>query len=714
MYNVSDYLLDRLQELRVRHIFGVPGDFALVFFRRVESNAKLRYIACCNELNASYAADGYARLRGLGVVATTYNVGDLSAVNGIAGAFSESVPVVLISGCPNTEEMKSNAVVHHALFDTFTNMKMYEKITCGQLYVDNARTAPALIDAILIECLQRSKPIFILLPADISAAAVSPPTSPLQYRNEVQPIDSKLISAESELLMTSMFERLRNAERPVLISNLEVARIKRASEVMKKLSMTVNAPVFSTWTGVSSYPSDCSQYRGMYGGSAGSREVSDYVETKSDLVFMFGEHCGDIALYKGLYNNGSKGEHHHHHHHHHHHDKKRTVIALCLDGTIKDVTDPMNHIVLYKYPSMLYTLDILFTLLHTFVDENVATDKNVTSTIHPFPQECPVFNFKREDLQHRHHMRSEHSTASSSEHGPVLGRDGKQEIDLKGIEMCSADSQKQIHREIATSKTHVRIGKDTVTNFADGEKSTLTVEHIFKAIGSFIRNYSDCIVVETGSSMYAGMEFPTKARIVSQGLYESIGYGIPASLGVACAFQADHMDVVDRKWMRSTPEREVGVADMDNVNEEENIGDRFIFCVTGDGASQLSIQELSTIARYHLPVVVCVVNNYGFTIERVMLDSHFNDIQPWNYRLLASGMQLAVGSHIPAFSDASLKAQIRHLLRGCKTERGNIIRGGLIECSVPVDAAPDNLVDMGDAARAKYGFELYGPVIQEE
>ncbi|RPK09606.1 thiamine pyrophosphate-binding protein [Priestia endophytica] len=99
-YTIGDYLLDRLAEIGVHHVFGVPGDYNLMFLDEVLKHKELEWIGNCNELNAAYAADGYARLNGIGAVMTTFGVGELSAVNGIAGSYAEHVPVVKVTGAP--------------------------------------------------------------------------------------------------------------------------------------------------------------------------------------------------------------------------------------------------------------------------------------------------------------------------------------------------------------------------------------------------------------------------------------------------------------------------------------------------------------------------------------------------------------------------------------------------------------------------------------
>ncbi|MGZ8184535.1 MAG: thiamine pyrophosphate-binding protein, partial [Methylobacter sp.] len=108
---VADYLITRLKEIGVDHLFGVPGDFVLGFFNQV-LKSDLKYVGTCNELNAAYAADGYARIRGVGAFSSTYGVGELSAINGVAGAFAERVPMVVITGAPSTINFRTRPLLH--------------------------------------------------------------------------------------------------------------------------------------------------------------------------------------------------------------------------------------------------------------------------------------------------------------------------------------------------------------------------------------------------------------------------------------------------------------------------------------------------------------------------------------------------------------------------------------------------------------------------
>lgn len=116
-YTVADYLLDRLAGCGIGHLFGVPGDYNLQFLDHVIDHPTLRWVGCANELNAAYAADGYARMSGAGALLTTFGVGELSAINGIAGSYAEYVPVLHIVGAPCSAAQQRGELMHHTLGD---------------------------------------------------------------------------------------------------------------------------------------------------------------------------------------------------------------------------------------------------------------------------------------------------------------------------------------------------------------------------------------------------------------------------------------------------------------------------------------------------------------------------------------------------------------------------------------------------------------------
>ena len=151
--NVSQYLLQRLKQLGADHLFGVCGDVVLGFMEQV-TKGPVKQINCCNELNAAYAADGYARINGLGVVATTFTVGPLSAINAIGGSFAEDIPVVMITGAPERRHALAKRMLHHTLRSEYSVARnMFREITVACEYLDDINHIPAQIDSALAKCL---------------------------------------------------------------------------------------------------------------------------------------------------------------------------------------------------------------------------------------------------------------------------------------------------------------------------------------------------------------------------------------------------------------------------------------------------------------------------------------------------------------------------------------------------------------------------------
>jgi len=180
-FTVGDYLLARLQEIGIRHLFGVPGDYNLQFLDRVIAHPVISWVGCANELNAAYAADGYARCNGAGALLTTFGVGELSAINGIAGSYAEYLPVIHIVGAPATQAQRQGDCVHHSLgdgdFQHFIRMAGEVSAAKAQLTTDNAT---AEIDRVIVTALQARRPGYLSIAVDVAAHEVAPPTQPLQ------------------------------------------------------------------------------------------------------------------------------------------------------------------------------------------------------------------------------------------------------------------------------------------------------------------------------------------------------------------------------------------------------------------------------------------------------------------------------------------------------------------------------------------------------
>ena len=165
---IGDFLLRRLHEAGVQHLFGVPGDYNLEFMQQTAERGDPLWIGTCNELNGSYAADGYARLHGLGALVVTNGVGALSAINGIAGAYSEHVPVICICGTLPMRAVEHRDMMHHTLADGGRGnfYRAFTEVTAAQAQL-TPQNAAGEIDRLILTAWQRKLPVYLELPSDI-------------------------------------------------------------------------------------------------------------------------------------------------------------------------------------------------------------------------------------------------------------------------------------------------------------------------------------------------------------------------------------------------------------------------------------------------------------------------------------------------------------------------------------------------------------------
>ncbi|KAG6041827.1 hypothetical protein E4U41_001298 [Claviceps citrina] len=282
--DVSEYLFRRLYEVGVRSVHGVPGDYNLVALDYL-SKAGLQWVGSVNELNAAYAADGYARVNKIGALITTFGVGELSAINGVAGSFSEHIPVVHIVGYPTTRSQKNGMLLHHTLgngdFNVFANMSA--QISCDVAKLNNPSEIADQIDHTLRQCFIRSRPVYITLPSDMAQAKV-------EGARLSQPIDLSEPCNEREqedYVVDVILKYLNSAKSPILLVDACAIRHRVLSELHQLVDKT-GLPVFVTPMGKSAIDETHSSFGGVYAGDGSHPlEVKDIVES-SDLVVSIG------------------------------------------------------------------------------------------------------------------------------------------------------------------------------------------------------------------------------------------------------------------------------------------------------------------------------------------------------------------------------------------------------------------------------------------
>ncbi len=276
---VAEYLVLRLKALGVDHLFGVPGDFVLGFLNQILTS-ELTYIGTCNELNAAYAADGYARIRGVGAFVTTYGVGELSAVNGVAGAFAEKVPVVVITGSPATVHFRNKPLLHHTLGDYQIPLRIYEKITAASCQLDSALQAPAEIDRVLSVCLAQQQPVYISLPADI---AMQKCPRPDDFRFP------QIVPSDPEVLAEAIQEAIgmiSHASKTVVIGDVELIRFQLQAEFAALLEKT-GFPFVTMMLGKTVLSEHHPQFMGLFEGDRSRAQIVEQIDS-SDCILQFG------------------------------------------------------------------------------------------------------------------------------------------------------------------------------------------------------------------------------------------------------------------------------------------------------------------------------------------------------------------------------------------------------------------------------------------
>ena len=177
VHTIGSYLIHKLYAHGVRHVFGVPGDYVLGFYKELE-DSQVEVINTCDEQGAGFAADAYARVSGLGAVCITYCVGGLKVANTTAQAFAEKSPVVVISGAPGTNERIKKPLLHHKVRDFDTQLKVFEQLTVASTVLDDPQTACREIDRVFSAALRYKRPVYIELPRDMISVPANPSQQP--------------------------------------------------------------------------------------------------------------------------------------------------------------------------------------------------------------------------------------------------------------------------------------------------------------------------------------------------------------------------------------------------------------------------------------------------------------------------------------------------------------------------------------------------------
>ncbi|CAF0904923.1 unnamed protein product [Rotaria sordida] len=287
---IGNYLLRRLKSLGIDIIFGVPGDYNLPFLDQIEDFGAIQWGNNCNELNASYAADGYARIRGIGALVTTFGVGELSAMNGIAGSYAEMVPVVHIVGTPPTASQASGAILHHTLgngdFRVFANM--YKEITFAQANLTKTNAVDE-IDRVLTQCLLKGRPVYIGLALDLSDYEINVDPSSIKPLNLSITHNPKL---EHQAALENILECVKKVERIVVIVDACAIRHDMMKTVLRFIERT-QLPIYVTPMAKGGINENHPQFCGVFAGNCSTERVQKEVYD-ADLILSIGSMNSDF------------------------------------------------------------------------------------------------------------------------------------------------------------------------------------------------------------------------------------------------------------------------------------------------------------------------------------------------------------------------------------------------------------------------------------
>ncbi len=484
---VGKYLAKRLEQAGVKHIFGVPGDYVLRFFDDLEASP-IHVVGNCNELNAGYAADAYARLNGIGAVCVTYGVGAFSLLNAAVGAFAERVPLIIISGGPKVSEHRQHHLLHHTIGDLNLQPDIYKKIAAASAVLLNPEEAPQQIDGTIAACLRFRRPVYIEIPTDIV-------TQPCKAPAKVFSADTVIPSdpAALEEAVCEAAGMLEQAKAPAVLAGVEVHRLGIRSDLQELVDHS-GYPFATTLLGKTVIPEKHPQFCGVYNGSIGLEGARKTVE-EADVLLSLGALMTDVNFGVGTARL----------------DISRMIVANSDKVRVK------HHI--YEQLS-----------LRDFI------------------------NGLRAKLK-------------------------KSSPDLSKIEHPSKLCKK---------------------DFRPVPEQKISLARFYERVNRFIGE-GHVIIADAGDSLFCAAELflPEGVEYIGQAFYLSIGYSVPAALGVQLA-ASERRPVV----------------------------------FVGDGAFQMTAQEVSTIVRQKLGPVIFLMNNDGYTIERVINDGAYNDIQMWKYHLL--------------------------------------------------------------------------------
>lgn len=293
-FTVADYLLTRLRQLDVTEVFQIPGDYVKHFTQALEDFDGVRTIACINELDAGYAADAYARTRGLGAVSLQYGVSTFIALNAIGGAFVERSPVVVITATPGSDARRIgkmyDVLYHHSTGNLAADQEVYRQVTVAAETLSTSAGAPEKIDSLLIAALTHKRPVFIECYKEVWGQPCPRPSA-----KKLRPIEPRSEPLALENMVDQAFAQIAAAKHPLILAGVELLRFGLA-DLLQEIVDASGFLYTTTSLGKTVLDEGGDKFIGTYADAASIAGVTRVVEN-ADCILTLGAILSDDYLW---------------------------------------------------------------------------------------------------------------------------------------------------------------------------------------------------------------------------------------------------------------------------------------------------------------------------------------------------------------------------------------------------------------------------------
>lgn len=286
---VGKFVIERLENAGVKHVFGLPGDFVLDFYKDIWNSSKISVVNCTDEAHAGFAADAYARVNGIGCVVVTYSVGASKVINAVQCAYAERSPLIVISGAPGMNERNEPFLLHHLVRHFNSQKKMFDEITCASVVLDSSMTAGYEVDRAFEALHYYKRPIYIEIPRDIAKQNLN--YDVYKQGTPKAPETDQENLAES---LKEVKEFIANSERPAILAGVEISRYNLSDQLIRFAEKN-NIPVVTNLLSKSVINEKHPLFAGIYFG-AGSLEHTRKIVEESDCLLIFGDVHTDMTL----------------------------------------------------------------------------------------------------------------------------------------------------------------------------------------------------------------------------------------------------------------------------------------------------------------------------------------------------------------------------------------------------------------------------------